>query len=576
MRPILPGTKRLLNSLLEMTAQRDALAAERDALLAQVTRANQVLAANQALTEQAASLVQQVSSLTQDRNRLTGAVNTMTGQVNDLVGQINELTGERNVLTASVNQLTGERNTLTTTVNDLTGQLNTLTTKINALTGERNALTTKVNDLTGERNALTTRIKDLTGERNALTTKVNELTGQRNVSTAAINALTGERNTLTKAVSQLTGERNVLTGKVTDLSRERNALTTRVNELTGYRNQLVGQVNELTGTTSSLSAQITALMKRNNRLTAQVNLLANRREPSDRPTHGTPAHEPVAQPHPAAAAKHAPPRPRRAKFLIVSNMRSGSTWLQTALGALPDVATDYEMKWGIVYQPSIAHVLLDNDPRSVSEILDEMPSEAAVAGSKFVFDPTELTQADIQELREKLGSDVRIIHLVRRYRDIFVSRRRGFYHQLNKSSGWRLGDRIGAAIERADFEHQKIVAEPQVVSRLDCYEELKAYLQNDIWATLLRTDGRPFLAVDYETISERLPEIATFSGSTATPEAIGPVLAHPPILKLPSVDAAGLVANIAELEPLFEHFEVLRRELLHGASDAVVTPISLQ
>lgn len=575
MRPILPSTKRLLNSLLEMTTQRDALAAERDDLLAQITRADQVLAANKALTEQASSLVQQVSSLTQDRNSLTGAVNAMTGQINDLVGQINELTGERNALTSANNLLTGERNALTTAVNDLTGELNALTTKINALTGECNALTTKVNDLTGERNvlttsvneltgernALTTRIRDLTGEHNALTAQVNSLTGHRNVATATINTLTGERNALTKAVSQLTGERNVLTGKVTDLSRERNALTTRVNELTGERNRLVGQVNDLTGKASALSAQIAALTKRNDRLTAQINMLAGLQlASSGRRSSGAAEHEPAAQAPSAPAAQRG--SRRRAKFLIVSNMRSGSTWLQTALGALPDVVTDYEMKWGVVYQPSIAHVMLDNDPRTVSEILDALPADAPVAGSKFVFDPTELSQADIQELRDKLGPDVRIVHLIRRYREIFISRRRGFYHLPNKSGRWRVGDRIGAAIERSDFDHRKPSFEPQIVPRLECFAELRAYLQNDISASLLRGNDRPFLRVDYHRVAERLAEIAAFIGSTAATRAIDAVLAQPPILKLPAIEAAGLIANIAELEPLFEQFEELRRQLL--------------
>jgi hypothetical protein len=37
-------------------------------------------------------------------------------------------------------------------------------------------------------------------------------------------------------------------------------------------------------------------------------------------------------------------------FLIVSNMRGSSTWLQTMLVQLHDVVTDYELKWKLQYE----------------------------------------------------------------------------------------------------------------------------------------------------------------------------------------------------------------------------------
>jgi hypothetical protein len=54
---------------------------------------------------------------------------------------------------------------------------------------------------------------------------------------------------------------------------------------------------------------------------------------------------------------------RRSKFLIVSNMRSGSTWLETAFGALSDVFTDFESECGVSYKPSIGHYVLTDQMR---------------------------------------------------------------------------------------------------------------------------------------------------------------------------------------------------------------------
>ena len=77
---------------------------------------------------------------------------------------------------------------------------------------------------------------------------------------------------------------------------------------------------------------------------------------------------------------------RRSKFLIVSNMRSGSTWLETALGALPDVFTDFEFKCDVTYQPSAVHYVLTEQTPQVTDVLEGMASTAPVTGSKFVFD----------------------------------------------------------------------------------------------------------------------------------------------------------------------------------------------
>ena len=462
----------------------------------------------------------------------------MIGERNTLVGQVNELTGERNELTRERNELTGERNELTGERNELTGERNELTGERNELTGERNELTGERNELTGERN-------ELTGERNELTGERNELTGERNELTGLVNALSNQ-------VNALTGERNELTGLV-------NALTNQVNTLTGERNRLTGLVNELTGSCNALGSQIEALTNRNNALTAQISSLAKmEHDPAGLQARRT-GITPRLKPHARLGAER---QLRKAKFLIISNMRSGSTWLQTMLGALPDVATDYELKWGATYQASAAHYILNDSSPTVSEILERMDSDAPITGTKFTFDPIELTRLDFLSFHEKIGCDVRIIHLTRRFRDMFLSRRRGFYHQLDESGSTDVGRHIKAAVIDADVGKAAALSEPTSVSPVSCYEELKVYLQHDAWITLLREAGLPYLQVDYDNIADELPEITSFVGSTTPPERVNSVIAHPPVIKLPAIDGSRLIENLVELEPLFAHFEVLRELLL--------------
>jgi hypothetical protein len=244
-------------------------------------------------------------------------------------------------------------------------------------------------------------------------------------------------------------------------------------------------------------------------------------------------------------------------------MRSGSTWLETALGALPDVFTDFEFKYAVTYKPSGVHyVLTDQTPR-VTDVLEGIPSTAPVTGSKLVFD-RDLTRSEIMSLQAKLGRDVRLIHLTRSYRDVFFSRRRGFYHRLNVAQPAAIGQSIKAAILEADLPNTAPSGDAHIVAKSDCSEELRQYIQNDAAVMLLRSDGRRYFHVRYDEINNRLAEIARFIKSTATPTEIAGIVANPPVFKLPEIAAASLVANIDELEPLFESAEAMRSNLMNA------------
>jgi hypothetical protein len=245
-------------------------------------------------------------------------------------------------------------------------------------------------------------------------------------------------------------------------------------------------------------------------------------------------------------------------------MRSGSTWLETALGALPDVFTDFEFKYAVTYQPSGVHYVLSDQTPRVTDVLEGMPSTAPVTGSKFVFD-RDLTRSELKSLQAKLGRDVRLIHLTRSYRDVFLSRRRGFYHRLNVARPAAIGQSIKAAILEADLPNSMPRGDAHTVEKSDCSEELRQYIQNDAAVMILSsTASRRYLHVHYDEINNRLAEIARFIGSAATPSEVAEIIANPPVSKLPGFAAASLVANIDELEPLFELAEAMRSNLMNA------------
>ena len=282
-------------------------------------------------------------------------------------------------------------------------------------------------------------------------------------------------------------------------------------------------------------------------LTDQVRILARAAELKD------------SVPPPAPADGSATTSRRRAKFTVFSNPRSGSTWLETMLGLLPDVHVDYELKWGVNYRVPKVCVVLDENSRSVSEVLEDMETDAPVTGSKFVFDAHGLTLLDFQSLSRRIGPDVRVIHLTRCYREVFLSIARGYYHAAARIE--RIGERLRQAISGADVSRAEARA-PQPVPPAACFRQLAVLLDNDLYVRSLREAGVSYLQISYGEVDERFADIVRFAGSEAPTAVIADVLARPAVTKLPEFTGDSVIANLAELEPLFDAFEVLRQSLV--------------
>jgi hypothetical protein len=397
---------------------------------------------------------------------------------------------------------------------------------VNEVPAPDNALVERVSHLTAQNNALTGSVNELTGRVNELTQQNNELTGLNNVLTARVNDLTASVNALSHGLGLRTGEANSLTG-------QNNALTGRIIELTAEVKQLTGALH------ASEEAQAQAVERARS-------LRIERDEVYRSRGHDLPTSTSTPLPAPAPAS--------RQRFVVVANHRTGSTWLVTMLGLLPDVATDYELKWEIDYAPAEVHRVLDEQSPTLAAILDTIASDRPIVGSKLIFDPVYYTPRQHAGIAAKFDAGTRVVHLTRNYREILLSHHRGTTHKA-------VGNRLGAVgrVLRAMLGTQagKVADRPPVALRPnDVFRELSGYLLNDL-NTVLLAERFPYIQIDYADMAAELGKVTQFIGTGST-TAADSLIARAPTEKLASA-GAGIIANLEELEPMFEQFETLRR-----------------
>lgn len=259
----------------------------------------------------------------------------------------------------------------------------------------------------------------------------------------------------------------------------------------------------------------------------------------------------------------------RTKFLIVSNGRTGSTWLETMLGELPDVEVDYEFKWAPRYPSSPSHMVIPSKDFSCSQALEGISSTAPIVGSKLVLDPSmwlDRNDDEYRELKATIDKDIRIIHLKRNYADTFFSHCRGYANMLRVRDR-SANSKILASIENSLSEDtkynlvRKMIRDKkkQAVPPIACVVHMKALLENDKWIAILREQRVHFIDIDYSEIPSRFAEIVKFIGSGASKGKINDVLRNSPTKKLPSVRASEYIQNAEEIVKISYVFEAKKR-----------------
>ena len=238
---------------------------------------------------------------------------------------------------------------------------------------------------------------------------------------------------------------------------------------------------------------------------------------------------------------------QQVKFLLVSNARSGSTWLQTSLARLPDISTDHEILFRKGYPgngtPPL-HVFVDAG-WSATKFLSALAPGASVVGSRLVlvgFGANHVSH--LIELASAIDPEIRIVQVTRSYWDCFKSSMRGHYDVLSDHELQESDNRHAALSETALWatmsEHGKTSSEiRELTIDTQSLEDAKTFLiklfTNDLMLLELCRRAKKAMRVPYDEIRLRFHEIALFLDSQATLEDCVEIINRPVTNKLPPI-----------------------------------------
>lgn len=207
------------------------------------------------------------------------------------------------------------------------------------------------------------------------------------------------------------------------------------------------------------------------------------------------------------------------------------------LGDLPGVKVDYEFKWAPAYEPRPLHRVITGADFDCMQELLALGGPDYLSGSKLTFDGVFISDDEYAQLRQAIDPRIRIVHLVRDYRQVLNSITRRVQHKLRCFDAAPYSTYYNAI---RDIDHIRVQWESlprdskqrrlpigQTLSRLN------ALVRNDIFsAKLCRMNS--YMRVDYQGIKSKFSEIASFIGCQASAADISRILAAPPTVKLPS------------------------------------------
>lgn len=232
----------------------------------------------------------------------------------------------------------------------------------------------------------------------------------------------------------------------------------------------------------------------------------------------------------------------RKYFLIVSNGRTGSTWLSTSLGRLDGVRTDFEYRWALPRgaEGNPVHYMISDHHSTVVESLDRFAGDARIVGSKLVFS-LEWTQR--QSVFEKLDLyfDDRItyIFLTRPYIETLASfLLRGPVHDLVKSEieGARTGVMIGELART--FQRSSLAQKPFYGDEQDVVRALRSLANNDVIGFGIFRRFPKRIHITYDCISSDFERVARAVGWTGNSWGARSAIDAPLVRKLPALDWA--------------------------------------
>jgi len=269
-------------------------------------------------------------------------------------------------------------------------------------------------------------------------------------------------------------------------------------------------------------------------------------------------------------------------FLIISNGRTGSTWLLTSLDQIPDVTARHELKWpdGTPMRSDAQYVL--GTETKIRDAIDAVCSKQMrpVKGSKLVFNPYSYHDESVfAALADIIDEDVATILLKRRYIETWLSwKARGVYHEVNAAVAQKLiADnpmvRAMQAMEKPQTTHLVLFHNGEALAPFEkgqtpypletAIDDFLQFFANDMQALdiVKQRNGK---VVDYASVKQELPEIVRFVGSHSPSLAVENSVRSPLTKKLDP-----LQDHVHPRAPLVELSDALDEVFAQAANGAL-------
>jgi hypothetical protein len=239
------------------------------------------------------------------------------------------------------------------------------------------------------------------------------------------------------------------------------------------------------------------------------------------------------------------------KFLIVSNVRCGATWLQEILGRVPGVECALELRW-LSDSPKFAYrENIKNGDSSLYRYFEKSRIDADVVGAKLLLDPQAYEEDDFAEIYKSVEEDVRIIHIQRPYKEILRSIIQNQGYSITLSEG-------ASCFSRGIRDAQMQQTQGEVVMPAGkCGEVVKALYANDRFFHRFQERDECYIQVEYEEISERLYDLVSFLGLHVSNVAVTTIKMNSDFRKLPEKRIPN-VLKYSKVQSVLKLYESLR------------------
>lgn len=249
------------------------------------------------------------------------------------------------------------------------------------------------------------------------------------------------------------------------------------------------------------------------------------------------------------------------KFLIISNIRCGATWLQNILEKIDGIYCDNELRWLSPHPPKKHQIYLENRDFNLSKYLDEIAEDEKTVGTKLLMEIQRYKEDDLSKLSDKLDPEICIIHLHRNYTQTLRSIILDQGYSIRSNEGEKKSNIIKELLKEKSHKTLK----EQKISNTLCSAIVKSLYKNDLWISSLEEKHKSYLQIDYNEIPEKLLYLTQFLGIHTSSATTRSALNRSNFLKVPSKKAPNILnyTKVRSTLKTYEGLSILLKNIKH-------------